>query len=108
MRHQFATVHELARIQMLAGLPGETLGKLAERMERLTLAPGDTVTRPEGHFTVVVSGMLRTASGALLRPSDTLGGLEKSGDSLTAVMPSVVASCDQAAFDELVRPGLTP
>ena len=41
MRHQGASVHELARIEMLAGLPGETLGRLAERMERLTLAPGE-------------------------------------------------------------------
>ena len=43
MRHQFAAVHELARIEMLAGLPGETLTVLAARMRRETLAPGESI-----------------------------------------------------------------
>jgi hypothetical protein len=37
-RHQSATAHELARIAELAGLPGETLARLGERMERRELA----------------------------------------------------------------------
>ena len=43
MRHQSATAHELARVELLAGLPGETLAKLGERMERHTVAPGEQV-----------------------------------------------------------------
>ena len=40
-----ATQHELARIELLAGLPGETLVKLSKRMEREEIAPGTTVVR---------------------------------------------------------------
>jgi CRP-like cAMP-binding protein len=105
MRHQFATIHELARVEMLAGLPGEALGKLAERMERRSLEPGDVVLEGEqGRFTVVLSGMLSTSGGRVLRPGDTLGGLTLFGEPVKAMLPSTVASCDQAAFDELVRP----
>lgn len=110
MRHQFATVHELARIEMLAGIPGESLGRLAERMERRTLAPGESIYSGEderGRFTVVISGMLRGANGNVVRPGDTLGGLETFCEPLSAMLPSVVASCDQATFDEIVRPAVT-
>ena len=111
MRHQFATVHELARIPMLAGLPGETLARLAERMERRELRPGDVILESEderGRFTVVLTGMLRTTSGRVLRPGDTLGGLTLFGESVSAMLPTTVASCDRATFDELVRPLLAP
>jgi CRP-like cAMP-binding protein len=107
MRHQFATVHELARIQLLSTLPGETLGVLAERMERRALAPGEVIMEgadEHGRFTVVLSGMLRTGSGRILRPGDTLGGLTVFGESVRAMTPSAVAWCDQATFDELLRP----
>ncbi len=107
MRHQFATVHELARIEMLAGLPGETLGRLAERMVRRSLQPGDVVLVGEdgqGRFCVVLSGMLSAASGKLLRPGDTFGGLTLFGEPVRAMTPAVVASCDRATFDELIRP----
>jgi CRP-like cAMP-binding protein len=110
MRHQFATVHELARIQMLAGLPGGVLGKLADRMERRELRPGDVILESEderGRFTVVISGMLRAPSGTVVRPGDTTGGLTLFGEPLRAMLPTTVASCDQATFDELVRPLLT-
>ena len=110
MRHQFAAVHELARIQMLAGMPGETLGKLAERMERRALEPGDVILEGEdeqGRFTVVLSGMLSTRSGRVLRPGDTLGGLTLFGEPVKAIMPSTVASCDALTFDELIRPVVT-
>ena len=111
MRHQFASVHELSRIELLASLPGETLERLAGRMERRPLAPGDVLFESEdeqGRFTVVVSGMLRARSGRILRPGEALGGLTLFGEPIQAMVPSVVASCDQATFDELVRPLLTP
>ena len=41
MKFQSATANELARIAELAGVPGETLMRLAERMERKQLAAGE-------------------------------------------------------------------
>ena len=109
MRHQFATVHELARIEMLAGLPGEALGALAERMRRETLQPGDVIAEGEdagGRFYVVISGMLSAPGGTLFRPGDTIGGLTLFGEPVRAMTPAVVASCDRRTFDELIRPVL--
>ena len=109
MRHQFATIHELARIEMLAGLPGETLGKLAERMERRELQPGEVVLPVEAgsaRFCVVLSGMLTGAGGALLRPGDTAGGLTLFEEPLRAMTPAVVATCDASVFEDLIRPAL--
>lgn len=110
MRHQFASVHELARIELLAGLPGETLERLAGKMQRRSLGPGDVLYESEserGRFTVVVGGMLRARSGRIVRSGEALGGLTLFDEPVQAMVPSVVASCDQATFDELVRPLLT-
>lgn len=110
VRHQFASVHELARIELLAGLPGETLERLAGKMQRRSLGPGDVLYESEserGRFTVVVGGMLRARSGRIVRSGEALGGLTLFDEPVQAMVPSVVASCDQATFDELVRPLLT-
>ncbi len=107
MRHQFAAVHELARIEMLAGLPGETLERLAGLMERRSLQPGDVLYSAEderGRYTVVISGLLRSTSGMVVRPGEALGGLTLFGEPVRAMVPSVVAACDQATFDEVIRP----
>jgi hypothetical protein len=109
-RHQLAAVHELARIEMLAGLPGETLGKLAERMIRQDLAPGAFVLESEGErdrFLVVISGMLRSSGGRIVRPGDSVGDRTAVTEPLQAMTPAVVASCDRGTYDELVRPALT-
>jgi CRP-like cAMP-binding protein len=108
-RHQLAAVHELARIEMLAGIPGDTLGRLAERMTRRDLAPGEVILESDDErrlFWVVISGMLRSTGGRLLRPGDSVGGLTLFDEPLQAMTPAVVASCDQSAFDELVRPAI--
>jgi hypothetical protein len=97
VRHQGATVHELARIAELAGLPGETLARLAERMERQELAPGERHDASE-RFGVVLAGLVN-GPGGMLRPGDTFDG------PVTAATPATVASCPRADFDELVRPG---
>ena len=56
-----ATQHELSRIGLLATLPGETLGKLAQNMTREEIPAGASVVS-EGEsgerFYVVLSGML--------------------------------------------------
>ena len=117
MRHQSATAHELARIELLAGLPGETLARLGERMDRRDVAPGETVVR-EGEngerFYVVLSGMLSVAQAErgerrVLRPGDSFGevallvGVPRTA-TVKAMTPATVASCDRETFDELVRP----
>jgi cAMP-dependent protein kinase regulator len=112
-----ATAHELNRVTLLAGLPGETLARLAKSMEREEVAPGTSVVHegePGDRFYVVFAGMLTvTQSGYggrdLLRPGDYFGEVALAMDmprtaTVTAITPSVVASCDRATFDELIRP----
>jgi CRP-like cAMP-binding protein len=112
-----ATQHELARVELLAGLPGETLMKFAKRMEREEIAPGTAIVR-EGEagdrFYVLFAGMLSVSWGALgrrdvLRPGDYFGEVSLAMDmprtaTVTAITPAVVASCDRATFDEFLRP----
>jgi hypothetical protein len=107
MRHQFAAVHELARIEMLAGLPGETLTTIAARMRRESLAPGEAVLAgadERGRFYVLISGMLRGPTGLVVRPGEAVGRGTTIDGPLRAMVPSTVASCDTATFDELLRP----
>jgi ATP-binding cassette, subfamily B, bacterial len=112
-----ATVAELARIGLFSGMPGETLTKLAARMDREQIGPGAAVVR-EGEsgerFYVVLSGMLAVSQesmGArgLLQPGDYFGEVALAMDiprtaSVRAITPAVVASCDREAFDEFIWP----
>ena len=112
-----ATVHELTRVELLAGLPGSKLAELAGRLEREDVAPGATVVRegdPGERFYIVLSGMLSVSQAGvgerrLLRPGDSFGevalamGIPRTA-SVRAVTPAVVASCDSATFDEILRP----
>ena len=93
MRQQSATANELARIAELAGVPGETLMRLAERMERRELAPGEAYDG-EGRFGVVLAGMLR-GEGGLLRPGDSFSA------GVTAITPATIASCERSVYDEI-------
>ena len=81
MPRSSATNHELARIELLAGLPGETLADLGKRMDRQEVAPGTAIVR-EGdtgdRFYVVFAGMLSVSNSAMgkrevLRPGDYFG-----------------------------------
>ena len=112
-----ASVTELSRIELLAALPGETLTKIGQRMEREEVPPGRRVVR-EGdsgeRFYVVLSGMFAVSQeemGArrLLQPGDYFGEVALAMDiprtaSVRALTPGVVASCDRETFDELLRP----
>jgi CRP-like cAMP-binding protein len=111
---------ELSRIELLAGLPGETLTKIARHMERQEVPPGRQVVR-EGdageRFYVVLAGMFAVSQedlGArrLLQPGDYFGEVALAMDvprtaSVRALTPAVVASCDRETFDELLRPLFT-
>lgn len=112
-----ATVHELARARLLATLPGEALTRLASRMEREDVAPGALVVRegdPAHRFYVLLTGMMAVSQGSLgprrlLRPGDYFGEVALAMDvprtaSVRALVPSTVASCDAATFDEFIRP----
>jgi CRP-like cAMP-binding protein len=112
-----ATQHELNRVELLAGLPGETLARLAKRMEREEVAAGTVIVRegePGDRFYVLFSGMLSVSQASLgnrnvLRPGDYFGevalamGMPRTA-TVAAITPAVVASCDRETFDELLRP----
>jgi CRP-like cAMP-binding protein len=116
-RHVPATVHELTRVELLAGLPGSKLAELAGRLEREDVAPGETVVRegePGERFYIVLSGLFSVSQEEIgerrmLRPGDSFGevalamGIPRTA-SVRAITPAVVASCDQRTFDELLRP----
>jgi CRP-like cAMP-binding protein len=114
---QSATQHELSRVELLAGLPGEVLVQLGKRMERQEVAPGTAIIREgeEGdRFYVLFAGMLSVSNKAmgkrdLLRPGDYFGEVSLAMPmprtaTVTAITPAVVASCDRATFDEFLRP----
>jgi ATP-binding cassette, subfamily B, bacterial len=116
-RHVPATAHELARVGLLAELPGETLAALARRMTREEVPAGTAVTR-EGEdgdrFYVVLSGLLAASQAtrgprAVLRPGDYFGEVALAMDmprtaSVRALTPATVASCDRETFDEFIWP----
>jgi CRP-like cAMP-binding protein len=112
-----ATQHELSRVGLLATLAGETLARLAARMEREEVPAGSAVVA-EGdrgdRFYVVLSGMLAVSQASrgaqrVLRPGDYFGEVALAMDmprtaSVRALTPVTVASCDRETFDEFVRP----
>jgi len=112
-----ATIHELSRVGLLSSLPGETLGKIAAKMQREDVPPGKQVVGEGDHaerFYVVLSGLFAVSQSDLgprrvLRPGDYFGEVALAMNiprtaSVRALTPAVVASCDRAAFDELLRP----
>ena len=117
MPRSSATAHELNRVGLLAGLPGETLARLAKAMEREEVPPGTVIVRegePGDRFYVVFAGMLSVTQSApdgrgVLRPGDYFGEVALAMDiprtaTVSAITPAVVASCDRETFDEFLRP----
>ena len=117
MPRSSATSHELARIELLAGVPGQTLARLAKQLEREEVAPGTTIVRegdPGERFYFLFAGMLSVSqrdrgNQGVLRPGAYFGevslamGVPRTA-TITAITPAVVASCDRATFDEFLRP----
>jgi cAMP-dependent protein kinase regulator len=112
-----ATQHELARIELLAGLPGQTLAELGKRLDREEVAPGTVLVRegePGDRFYFLFAGMLSVTNSAMgtrgvLKPGDYFGEVALAMDvprtaTVTAITPAVVASCDRETFDEILRP----
>src|SRR5204862_6690032 len=112
-----ATQHDLSRIGLLAALPGEPLARLAQNMTREDIPAGAGVAS-EGddgdRFYVVLSGMLSVSqqsrgAQAVLRPGDYFGEVALAMHmprtaTVRALTPATVAGCDQATFDEFIRP----
>ena len=112
-----ATASELARVGLLASLPGETLHRLAGAMSRETVPAGGRIVgqgEDGERFYVVLNGLLAVSQAGLgarrvLRPGDYFGEVALALDiprtaSVHALTPATVASCDRATFDELLRP----
>jgi CRP-like cAMP-binding protein len=112
-----ATAHELSRVALLAGLPGETLARLAASMQREQVAPGEAVVSegdPGERFYVLLSGLMTVSQSTLgprsvLRPGAYFGevsltmGIPRTA-SVRALTPVTVASCDRETFDSILRP----
>jgi len=110
-------VTELSRVGLLSSLPGQTLTRLAERMEREEIPPGRTIVSEgeEGdRFYVLLTGLAGVTQRTrgprgMIRPGDWFGevalamGVPRTA-TVTTMTPCVVASCDRATFDELLRP----
>jgi CRP-like cAMP-binding protein len=116
-RQSPATAHELSRVGLLAELPGEQLAKLASKMRREDVPPGQAVViegERNDRFYVVLGGMFAVSQSDLgarrvLRPGDYFGEVAAAMDvprtaTVRALTPGTVASCDRATFDEFVRP----
>ena len=117
MRHVPASVTELSRIGLLAELPGEQLTKLAHRMRREEVGPGQPLLR-EGddgdRFYVVLNGLLSVTQNdrglrRILKPGDYFGEVALTMDlprtaSVSPMTLSTLASCDRETFDEFIRP----
>jgi CRP-like cAMP-binding protein len=110
-------VTELSRVGLLSSLPGETIGKLAERMRREEVAPGTAMIvegEPGDRFFVLLSGLAAVSQSSLgkrrvLRAGEYFGEVALAMDvprtaTVTAMTPCVVASCDSETFDQLLRP----
>ena len=108
---------ELSRVGLFGSLPGDTLGKLADRMRREEVASGTVFCRegdPGDRFWVLLSGVAAVSQNDLgerriLRAGEFFGEVALTMDvprtaTVTAMTPCVVASCDRAAVDELLRP----
>jgi CRP-like cAMP-binding protein len=110
-------VTELSRVPLLASLPGEQLSKLAAKMERQQVTPGEAVVQEgeEGdRFYVVLSGLFTVSQRELgprrvLRPGDYFGevavalGIPRTME-VRALSAATVASCDTETFNEFLRP----
>jgi len=117
-RFATATVTELSQIGLLQELPGERLTKLAQGMKRVDFPAGSPIVRESeqgDYFYVILRGLLAVSNQGglgprrILRPGEYFGEVALAMDvprtaSVTALTPVTLASCDQAIFDEFVRP----
>lgn len=116
-RHVPASVTELQRIGLFGSMPGETLKALAERMTREEVPAGTKIVienETTARFYVLLSGLAGVSQDergarSVIRPGEYFGevaalmGIPRTA-TVTAMTACVVASCDRATFEELLRP----
>ena len=108
---------ELARVGLFADLTGDTLTKLADKMQREEVASGTVMIRegePGDRFFVLLSGLAGVSQSErgerrVLKAGEFFGEVALAMHvprtaTVTAMTPCVVASCDEDTFRELVRP----
>ena len=116
-RHVPASVTELARVGLFADLSGEKLTTLADRMQREEVSSGTVLIRegePGDRFFVLLSGIAGVSQSELgerrvLKAGEFFGEVALTMHvprtaSVTALVPTTLASCDKETFDEYVRP----
>lgn len=108
---------ELSRVGLLSELPGELLTRLAQRMRREEIGPGQPIMR-EGddgdRFYVILNGLCSVTQAdrglrRILKPGDYFGEVALTMDvprtaSVSPMTLVTVASCDRETFDEFIRP----
>ncbi len=116
-RHVPASVTELQRIGLFGSMPGETLKALAEQMTREEVPAGTKIVienETTARFYVLLSGLAGVSQDergarSVIRPGEYFGevaalmGIPRTA-TVTAMTACVVASCDRATFEELLRP----
>lgn len=108
MKHQSASIHELARLELLAGLPGEILAELAERMERRLMASGESCD-VRGQLVAVVNGLAHANDASGQREAVEPGGVvPEASVSLRALTPVTVVRCPRSVLEEVVGAPPTP
>ena len=93
-------------------MPGETLARLGQRMERVEVAPGTVLIREgesDDRSGVLAVSQRDLGARSVLRPGDYFGEVAPAMDiprtaTVSAMTPAVIANCDRATFDELLRP----
>ena len=91
--------------------------RLGQRLEREEVAPGTILVREgetDDRFYFLLAGVLAVSqrdlgARSVLRPGDYFGEVAAAMSiprtaTVSAMTPAVVASCDRATFDELLRP----
>jgi CRP-like cAMP-binding protein len=112
-RFEPVSVTQLSRVPLLAAIPGADLVRLASRLERWEAPPGTAIRRPGedgARFVIVLSGLASTSTPeggkGLLRPGDVFDATERPQATVGAMTPCVIASCDAATYEEMIRPHL--
>ena len=99
-----ASVTELQRVGLFGSLPGETLGRLAERMQREEV-PGGIRIVTEGdsddRFFVLISGLAavtQASRGArsLLRPGETFGEVAAAMGTTRTATVTALTQCGES------------
>jgi len=112
------TAERLRAVPLFKDCSDRQLRHIASRGHETTFAAGKTITeqgKPGDHFYVILRGLCAVSNQGglgprrMLRPGDYFGEVALTMHvprtaSVTALVPTTLASCDKETFDEFVRP----